>query len=572
VKIEQSPPPVIPKDSSAQWGGAPQEGRAQRSQQDAKSPQPSNGRPASAWSPLRHPVFRALWIASLVSSVGTYIHDVGAAWLMTSLAPSPLMVALVQTATALPIMLLALPAGALADVVDRRKLLLSTQAWMLAVSLALAALTLSGATTPWLLLGLTFALGIGTAMYAPAWQATTPELVSRRDLPQALVLGGVAINLARAVGPALGGLLVAAAGSGAAFLLNGISFLGVMAALYAWRRAPRESSLPSEHLLGAIRAGLRYVSHAPPLRAVLIRTAVFILCGSALWAILPLLARREMAMDAFGYGFLLGCLGAGAVGGAAILPSLRRRLNPDALSGAGALGFALVTLTLALVRSTPILGLAMFVGGVAWMSVMSSLNLSAQTAVPAWVRARALAVYLLVFQSGLAAGSVVWGLVASSMGIPDALTYAAIGLVGGLAFVPRYRLQRAQGADLRPAHEWAPPVVAQEPEPDRGTVLVTVEYLIDPERASEFREAMRPVRRLRLRDGAIYWDLVVDVADPRRRVELFVCESWAEHLRQHERFTVADRDAHRRARSFHIGEQPPVVYHFLSDHLSKRHH
>lgn len=523
----------------------------------------------SAWSPLRQPLFRSMWIAAVTSNIGTWMHDVGAVWLMTSLTPSPLMVALMQTATSLPFFLLALPAGALADILDRRRLLLIMQGWMLAVAAVLGVLTLVGAATPWLLLALTFALGLGAAMNTPAWQAITPELVSRDELPAAVALSGVGINLARAVGPAVGGVIVAAAGSGAVFLLNAASFVGVLLALYWWRRSPRQSALPAEHVIGAMRAGLRYVRHAPAVHAVLMRCGLFILGGSALWALLPLVARREMGLEAIGYGGLLGAMGAGAIAGAALLPRVRARLTVDLLVVGATVVFAAVSAMLAFVRDFWWLCGAMLAGGVAWIALMSSFNVAAQAAVPAWVRARGLALYLLVFQGGMAAGSALWGGVAARAGIDVALVCAAIGLVAGLAATRRYRLRTVEGLDLTPSVHWPEPTVAFETARDRGPVLVTVEYRIDPAHGSAFAEAMREVRRERLRDGARRWDLFRDANDPERYVETFLVESWDEHLRQHSRVTVADRAAETRARTLHRGDKPVVIAHLIAEHLPK---
>jgi MFS family permease len=316
------------------------------------------------------------------------MHSTGAVWLMTSLTPSPLMVALVQTATSLPPFLLALPAGALADVVDRRRLLLATQGWMLIAAAVLGLLTIAGAVTPWTLLALTFLLGLGAAMNAPAWQAIIPDLVPRSELPAAVALSGVAMNVARAVGPALGGLIVAAAGTGAVFLLNAASFVGVMVVLYRWHPARRQSALPAEHIWEAMRAGMRYVRHAPALRAVLVRTAVFISCGSALWALLPLVARQEMGLSAMGYGVLLGSIGVGAIVGTALLARLRQRWVVDLLVAGATVVFAAVTLTVACVRDLVWLCTALLAGGMAWTTLLSSLTATAQLALPSWVRAR----------------------------------------------------------------------------------------------------------------------------------------------------------------------------------------
>jgi predicted MFS family arabinose efflux permease len=491
------------------------------------------------------------------------MQDVGSTWLMATLSPSPVLVALMQTASSLPFFLLALPAGALADVTNRRRLLLATQGWMMAAAATLGALSLAGAIQPGTLLAVTFILGLGAAMNAPAWQAITPELVPRAELPAAVALGGVGFNVARAAGPALGGLVVAAAGPGAVFLLNAASFLGVMVVLYRWERPPRETTLQAERALGAVRAGMRYVRHAPQLRAVLVRTGLFIVSASAMWALLPLIARREMGLSSLGYGALLGSLGLGAVAGAGVLPRLRQRLAADLLLGGATLLLAAVSATLAVVRDFGLLCLVMLAGGAAWMAVMSSFNVLAQTAVPSWVRARALSIYLLVSQGGMAAGAAVWGGVAARFGTPAALLGAAAGLALGLGSILRYRLSGHEELDLTPSMHLAAPLVVEEPEPEHGPVLVIVEYRIDPAQANEFLRAMRHVARIRRRDGAYRWGIFVDVADPQRYLETSVVESWVEHLRQHERVTVADRAVIERARSFHTGEGGPVVSHYV---------
>src|SRR3989440_378609 len=434
---------------------------------------------ASAWSPLRHPVFRALWIVTIVSNVGTWMQNVAAAWLMTSLSQSSVMVALVQTATSLPVFFLALPAGALADVVDRRRLLLLTQGWMLLMALMLGAFTLLNLTTPWTLLLLTFSLGVGAA----------------------------------------------------------------------------------------IRAGLRYARHAPELQAVLVRAGAFILCGAALWALLPLRSKNELGYGATGYGALLGCLGAGALIGAGVLPTLRSRLANDAMISCTSLLFGVATLGLAFLNNFFLLCGAMLIGGLAWMTVLSSFYAAAMTTAPAWVKSRSLGMYQLVFQGGLAIGSAWWGFVATHAGLTVALTGAALGLVLGLIAVKRFPLAAVELENLEPSLHWAEPVAAREVEPDRGPVVVTIEYRIDPSRALEFIAAMQPVREFCLRDGAIQWHLLNDTSDPSRYVEYFVIESWAEHLRQHERVTVADRAVQDYARSFHVGAQPPLISHFIAENV-----
>src|SRR5262245_10371029 len=402
---------------------------------------------SSAWSPLRHPLFRALWIASIASNIGTWMHEAGAGWLMTSLTSSSFMVALMQTATTLPILLLGLPAGALADVVDRRRMLLFTQAWMLVSATMLGILTLLEVTTPWVLLIFTFGLGAGAAMNAPAWQATAPELVSRAELSAAVGLTGIGLNLARAVGPALGGAVIAMAGPAAVFLLNAGSFLTVIAALYHWRRSTKVSLASPEPLSSAIRAGVRYARYAPALRAVLVRTALFVLFGSALWALLPVLARHELGLDSIKYGILFGCLGLGSVLGAVILPKLRNRISTDSLAGSGTILFAVATAALVEARHFGLLCAIMVGGGVAWISLMTSFIITTQNVVPSWVRARALALYLLTFQGGMALGAIVWGAVTEHAGITVALLSAAVGLMIGLTAMARFPLSKGIGFD-----------------------------------------------------------------------------------------------------------------------------
>lgn len=524
-------------------------------------------RSGSAWAPLRYHVFRNIWIAAVASNVGSTMHDVGAAWLMASLTHSAVMISLMQTASSLPIFLVALPAGALADLIDRRRLLLVTQAWMLVTAAALGCLTLFHLVNPWILLILTFVLGIAGAMNNPAWQAMTPELVPHSQLSSAIALNGVGFNLARAIGPAVGGLIVGATGgSWAVFLLNAVSFLGVMVVLYRWRRKGRDSEAPTERMMGAIRAGNRYVRYAPAFRAVLVRTGVFILCGSAMWSLLPFLAKHELHLSAASYGALLACFGVGAVASASYLPKMRARLSIDRLVAASCGAFAFVCVGLAYIRIFWLVCPVLCFAGATWMTLMSTLNVSAQIAVPAWVRARALSIYLLVFQGGLAIGSVVWGVLADRYGIRVALDGAALGLIAGLAVVPRFRLGAVERLDLTPSTHWADPVVENEPEPEHGPVLILVEYRINPEQAVEFAEAMRAMRTIRRRDGAFRWSLFHDVADPSRCIETFVVESWAEHLRQHERTTVDDEVVEERVRAFHVGESPPVVSHFVSSY------
>ena len=527
-----------------------------------KQPPPVN-EPGSVWRTLKHRVFFWLTLAALVSNIGTWMQNVGAAWLMTSLSPSPLMVALIQTSASLPILLLALPAGALADIVDRRRLLLFSQGWMLLAAGVLGVLTILHATTPWSLLALSLALGIGSAMNAPAWQAIVPELVPREELTAAVSLGGINFNLARAVGPALGGIVVAWTGAGATFLLNAASFLAVMAVLFEWDRPHTANVMPAERVMGAIRAGVRYARYAPALDAVLVRTAAFIIGASAVWAVLPILARFELGMGAAGYGGLLAFFGAGAMVAGAALPRLGQRLSRNAISGVATLCFALALMGLGFARNLLVVWALMAIAGASWTITMTVFNVAAQLSVPAWVQGRALAVYQVVLQGGMAGGSVLWGWVAERQGVRMAICYAAAAVGAGLVTMLRFRLAADSELDLgqfsRPL-----PETPIDIDPEAGPVLVTIEYLIDPKRAREFAAAMRQMRPIRLRDGAVFWGLFFDAAQPQRFIEYFVVESWVEHLRQHHRGVAADRAVDSMVRAYHVGDAPPAVTHQLS--------
>jgi MFS family permease len=519
---------------------------------------------ASPWSPFAYSVFRALWLATLVSNIGTFMQSVGAAWLMTSLSTSAVMVALVQAASIFPLFLLSLPAGALADIIDRRRLLLATQAWMMVAASLLAALTLMGRISPWTLLTFTFLLGLGAAMNAPAWQAIVPELVPRSELTKAISMNSAGFNLSRAVGPALGGAIVAAAGAGFTFVLNAVSFLGVMIVLYQWRRPAVDAALPAERMVAAIKTGLRYVRHSPGLKAVLWRTGVFIVFTSSLWALLPLVVRYEMGGSSADYGILLGCFGAGAVAGAAFMPRLQRLLPVEVLLQAmSAIAAAMIAVT-ALVPHLAALVAAMVFSGASWLVMLSLFNVAIQIAVPGWVRARVLAVYMLVFAGGLSAGSAAWGAVATRQGLKAALLYSAGGLlILGLLVAVRYRVTLDEESDLTPSLHWPEPHLILEPRPEHGPVLVTLEYLIDTRRAREFARAMRALSVIRRRDGAIRWGLFQDTAEPARFLETFIVETWIEHRRQHERMTVADRAVEEQAFSFHTGGDRPRVQHLI---------
>lgn len=534
----------------------------------------------SVWSPLRRPLFRNRLLASVISNVGSWMQDTAGTWLMSALTASPFLISLMQTAASLPVLLLGLPAGATADILDRRRLLLFWGSWMLAAAAVLSALTLNGWVAAWSLLLLTFLLNIGSAMNAPTWQAIVPELVPREELPEAIALNSAAFNVARAVGPAAGGLAVAAfasalQGASFVFLVNAISFLAVLIFIYRWKRAPWfTSALPAERLLASMRSGLRYTRFAPAMRAVLVRAFLQTFCVSSMWALLVVVARENVRRGAWGYGLLMGCIGAGAVVGALLQPRIRRHLSADRTVTAAALAF---TVTLSLMAWAPWFGLlipALFLGGMAWTSTTSSLNVAVQLSVPAWVQARSLGIYQMVFQGGMAFGSAAWGALAEHVGTPIALTTAAAGLVGGLALARRFPLTDDTTLDLSPgrlAHALsrAAPQMMIEPNPEDGPVLITVTFHIDPARSAEFITAAHELGRVRRRDGAIRWALFRDPFDPARYVETYVLESWLERQRQIERFTVADNAIRNRLLSFQVGPDSPSVSRLL---LARRPH
>ncbi len=396
-------------------------------------------REVTAWSPLRQRVFRAIWVAGVVSNIGTWMQSTATAWLMVTIAPSPVMVSMVQTATSLPIFLLALPAGALADVVDRRRLILFTQIWMFFAAFALGALTWAGMVTPWILLWLTLLLSLGMALNAPAWQALVPELVARSEIPAAVALNSAGFNVARFIGPALGGLVVGSMGAGAAFVCNAASYVGVIAVLFIWKR-DSSSSEHSESILGAMRTGIRFVIESSALCAIFVRSASFIVCGSALMALLPLIARQRLMVSSQGYGLLVGAFGLGAVLGAVVLPMVRRRSSLNLLAASAVCLFAVAMAAMSVVHGFALACVALLLGGASWLALLATFNSSVQSLVPAWVRGRALAVYMLVFFGGLAVGSILWGIVASTWGLQSALLLASGGLLVGLAATAHFRL------------------------------------------------------------------------------------------------------------------------------------
>ncbi len=521
--------------------------------------------------PLREPLFRDRWIASIVSNVGSWMQDTAGTWLMTVLTSSPLLIALMQTAASLPVLLLGLLAGATADIYDRRRLLIFWQAWMLGSVALLSVLTYFGVISPWVLLMLTFAMNIGAAMNNPAWQAIVPELVPRSQIPDAVALNSAAYNLARAVGPALGGLAIAAFGShvdtGAAsvFLLNALSFVAVIIVLYRWHRAPVfKSALPAERVFGSLRAGLRYVRYAPALRATLLRSAIFTFFVSAVWSLLAVVARQDLHQGAVGYGILNGSMGLGAVAGAFSLARLRRSFSADVIIAASSGIFILTLVVLVLVQIPVVIVLFLIAAGFAWTSTMSTLNVSVQLSAHSWVRARAIGSYQMVLQGGMALGGVTWGVVAERFSTRAALGCAAAGLLVTLPIALRFPVLRGGVKDLSPSkHPRPAPEFLLEHNPTEGPVRVSIDYRIDPKEYNAFTRAVHRLRNVRLRDGAIRWAVFQDVTDPSHISETFLVESWIEYLRQRERLTASDLQIREEVLRFHKGPEPPKISHMI---------
>jgi predicted MFS family arabinose efflux permease len=521
---------------------------------------------SSPWSPFRHPAFAVLWTATVVSNVGSWMYSAASGWLMTSLNPDPFIVAMVQVATSLPLFLFAMPAGALADIVDRRRFLIVSEIAITIVAAVFAAIVWLGRATAENLLLFTFIIGVGGALTAPAWQAIVPQLVPKRDLQPAVAANSVGVNISRAVGPALAGIMVAPWGIAAPFWLTAISNLGIVGALLWWR-APEKGQrrLPVERLGHAIRTGFRHARYNPHLRATLIRGAAFFLFASAYWALLPLVARQQVAGGPGIYGFLLGAIGAGAVGGAFALRWLKAKLGADGLVAAGSVGTALAMVLFALARDSATALAASILAGGSWIAVLASLNVSAQVALPEWVRGRGLAMFVTVFFGALTVGSALWGQLAAMIGLPAAHLAAAAGALVAIPLTWRWKLQTGAGVDLTPSMHWPAPIVAHEVEHDRGPVLVTVEYRIDPRNREPFLAAVESLSYQRRRDGAYEWGIFEDAAEPGRMVETFLLDSWLEHLRQHERVTNADRALQDIVRRFQTAGAPKVTHLIASD-------
>jgi predicted MFS family arabinose efflux permease len=516
---------------------------------------------ASAWAPFRHRTFALIWTATVVSNVGGWMYSVASGWLMTSLDPDPFIVSMVLVANSLPMFLFAIPAGALVDIVDRRRFLIFGESAITITSTAFAVLVWLHLITPNSLLVFSFIVTVGSAVTAPAWQAVVTELVPKSDLSSAVAANGVGVNVSRAVGPALGGVVAGTLGIAAPFWLNAFSNLGVIAALVGWR-APKRSDehLSPEPFSSAVRTGLRYARYNSHLSATLMRAPGFFVFASAYWALLPLVARNQIAGGPALYGMLLGAIGASAVGAAFALPWLRARLDPDRLLAAATLATSAATALFAVAHDSVTALAASLVAGASWIVALSPLNVSAQVALPEWVRGRGLAMYVTVMFGALTIGSAIWGEVAAIAGLPAALSLAAAGAIAAIPLTWRWKLQTGANVDFSPSMHWAAPVTTRAIEPDRGPVLVTVEYQIDPNHRERFLEALGRYARERRRDGAYDWRVFEDPAEEGRFVEMFLTDSWLEHLRQHERVTQADRVLEQAVLRFQVGNGPKTTH------------
>ena len=511
-----------------------------------------------------------LWMVWMVANVCMWMNDVASAWVMTSLTTSPTIIALVQTASTLPVLLLGLPTGALADILDRRKYLMFAQFWVAGVAALLCATTLTGTLSAPLLLFLTFANGIGLAMRWPVYSALVPELVPRAELASALALNGVGMNLSRVIGPVVAGALIASAGSEYVFVLNAVLSLATAVVLLRWKREPQKiSAMPSERIFGAIRVGMQHVRQSPHIQAVMLRVFVFFLQSTAVLALLPLIALRLRGGDAGAYTLLLASMGLGAIITALLLPRIRGLMTRDELVRNGSLLHAAATITVAFAPNVWVAIPAMLAAGAAWISVANSLTVAAQMGLPDWVRARGMSIVQMSIMGGTALGAALWGQVASFTSIRTSLSLSALCAVLALLLMRNFKVGGRAEEHLTPARVWKAPELAIPVEPEQGPVLVTAEYTIDPARKDEFVAVMRESRRVWLSNGLLAWELFHDVSDPGRYIEHFIDESWAEYVRRNERVTSAYIALREQKLAFHVLDTPPLVRRFVAEAVGR---
>lgn len=521
-------------------------------------------------SPLRLSLFRALWLGSIVSNIGTTMNDTAAVWTMTTLTGSATMISLMQTMASLPMFLFALPAGALADLVNRRRLIVCAQVGAVLTAAGMAVLAWFGMLNQSSLLLATFLLGVAAAFTTPAWQALIPEIVGRPQLAPAIALSGVGYNIARVLGPIAGGLLLASLGPAPVFALNALSFVAVIFVMCTGTYVATPRSAQREQMLGAMAAAIRYVSHAAPMRSVLARGGVHMFAAVAPVVLLPILVHSRN-WNASDFGVMMGCYGGGAILTAIfILPKLRARFSFDQMLFGASLASAAATAVVALVPGKIFMGAVLVLAGAAWMTGLNTFSVASQSAFPNWVRARSSAIYLVVMQGASALGAVAWGQLTAYYNAPLALAIAAGGLVFSAILSRMMPISHVENLDLSPSNHWHDHALANEPGPDDGPILVTIEYHIDPADAVAFRTAMFHLRETRLRDGAFRCSVFVDLDDATLYRETFLVGSWAEHLRQHERATIEDQRIEQMVLAFHRWPEPPVVKHLLMTNLRER--
>ena len=514
-------------------------------------------------APLRHAVFRRIWLASLLSNLGLMINGVGAAWAMTQMTSSADMVALVQTALMLPIMLLSLAAGAIADMYDRRIVGLAALSVGLAGAVALTVLAYLDAITPNSLLLFCFMIGSGMALFGPAWQASVSEQVPADTLPAAVALNGISYNIARSFGPALGGLIVAAAGAVAAFVSNVVLYIPLLIVLYLWQRTLEPSRLPPERLRRAMVSGVRYIVHSPPIRIVLYRTLVTGIAGGAVLALLPLVARDTLQGSAQTYGIMLGCFGMGGVLGALNISAVRGRLGSERSVRLCGLTMGIAIGVLALSRSPALTGAALIVAGASWMIAITLFNIGVQLSTPRWVAGRALAAYQAAIAGGVAIGSWLWGHAANVVGVEMTLLIAGVAMFVSPVLEIWLPMPETEGANIEPVDPLAEPEVNLLISGRSGPIVVEVEYRVSQDKARAFYTVMLQVQATRQRNGAYGWSIARDIADPEIWTERYHCPTWLDYLRQRNRATQSERELHLRAIGFHIGPEPIRVRRML---------
>ena len=523
----------------------------------------------SPWAPLALPTFRMLWLVWATANVTLWMNDVAAAWMMTSLTTSPMLIAMVQTASSLPVFLLGIPSGALADILDRRRYFMATQFWVAANAAVIFAVSVAGLITAPLLLVLVFTNGIGLAMRWPVFAAIIPEIVPRAHLQTALALNGVAMNASRVIGPLVAGAIIASAGSEYVFALNFVLSIAAGIAIGRWKRESTPSVLPGERFIGAMRLGWQYVKQSQRMKDAIVRTASFFMHSTALIALLPLVAKR-IGEGAGAYTLLLSAMGAGAIIAAVQIPKLRSRWSRDQLTVGGSIVQAASTAIVAFSPSVWVAAPAMFVAGTAWILVANSVTIAAQLALPDWVRARGMSIYQMAIMGSSALGAIIWGRIAEWSNVPTSLATAAASMIVFLMLTRGRTLGGAAEEDLTPTRPWDEPVPARAIDVHEGPVMVTIEYLIDPARAGDFQEVMAESRSARLRQGAVSWGMFEDVQQPGRFVEYFACDTWADYLRRFDRFNAADVKLQERRHAFHTGTEPPKISRYVAWHPPAR--